>query len=75
MTGPTRLTFLQQMLSFAQHPYLLLADKALPFWVRLLQVRCWEEGASPGEGLGHYDVCLCVWKEASGLRWLTACKH
>lgn len=25
------------MLSFAQHPYLLLADKALPMWVKLLQ--------------------------------------
>ncbi|GAB4816646.1 hypothetical protein N2152v2_003692 [Parachlorella kessleri] len=32
-----RLAFLQQMLAFAQHPYLLLADKALPFWVKLLQ--------------------------------------
>lgn len=25
------------MLAFAQHPYLLLADKALPMWVKLLQ--------------------------------------
>ncbi len=28
-----KLAFLQHMLSFAQHPYLLLADKALPVWV------------------------------------------
>lgn len=34
-----RLAFLQHMVTFAQHPYLLLADKALPFWVKLLQVR------------------------------------
>ncbi|EFN51722.1 hypothetical protein CHLNCDRAFT_139890 [Chlorella variabilis] len=32
-----KLAFLQHMLSFAQHPYLLLADKALPMWVKLLQ--------------------------------------
>lgn len=36
---PRRLAFLQQMLAFAQHPYLQLADRALPFWVKLLQVR------------------------------------
>lgn len=32
-----RLAYLQHMLSFAQHPYMLLADKALPMWVKLLQ--------------------------------------
>jgi exportin-5 len=32
-----KLAFLQHMLSFAQHPYLLLADKALPLWTKLLQ--------------------------------------
>lgn len=32
-----KLAFLQHMLAFAQHPYLLLADKALPMWVKLLQ--------------------------------------
>lgn len=25
------------MLSFARHPYMLLADKSLPMWVKLLQ--------------------------------------
>lgn len=25
------------MLSFARHPYMLLADKALPMWAKLLQ--------------------------------------
>ena len=42
-----RLAFLQQMLAFAQHPYLLLADKALPFWAKLLQV-----GGAGGRGRG-----------------------
>lgn len=32
-----KLAFLQHMLAFAQHPFLLLADKALPMWVKLLQ--------------------------------------
>jgi exportin-5 len=36
-SAASRLAFLQHMLAFAQHPYLLLADKALPMWVKLLQ--------------------------------------
>ena len=32
-----KLAFLQHMLAFAQHPYLPLADKALPMWAKLLQ--------------------------------------
>jgi exportin-5 len=32
-----RMAFLQCMLAFAQHPYLLLADKALSMWSKLLQ--------------------------------------
>jgi hypothetical protein len=33
----SRLAFLQQMLAFARHEYLLLADRALPMWAKLLQ--------------------------------------
>ncbi|KAL4423234.1 hypothetical protein ABPG77_000026 [Micractinium sp. CCAP 211/92] len=36
-TQEKRLAYLQHMLSFARHPYMLLADKALPMWVKLLQ--------------------------------------
>lgn len=32
-----KLALLQRMLSFASQPYVLLADKALPMWVKLLQ--------------------------------------
>ena len=35
--GGRRMMFLQMMLAFAQHPYLLLADKALHMWSKLLQ--------------------------------------
>jgi exportin-5 len=35
--GNRRMLFLQYMLAFAQHPYLLLADKALGMWSKLLQ--------------------------------------
>ncbi|KAG7667885.1 hypothetical protein Ndes2526B_g01708 [Nannochloris sp. 'desiccata'] len=35
--GGRRMMFLQLMLAFAQHPYLLLADKALFMWSKLLQ--------------------------------------
>jgi hypothetical protein len=34
-----RLSFLQGMLGFAQQQYLPLADRALPFWVKTMQVR------------------------------------
>ncbi|PSC73686.1 HASTY 1 [Micractinium conductrix] len=38
ITNPDKkLAFLQHMLSFARHPYVPLADKALPMWVKLLQ--------------------------------------
>ena len=38
ITSPDKRTaFMQHMLAFTQHPYLLLADKALPFWAKLLQ--------------------------------------
>lgn len=36
-TQEKRLAYLQHMLSFARHPYMLLADKALPMWAKLLQ--------------------------------------
>lgn len=35
--GGRRMMFLELMLAFAQHPYLLLADKALFMWSKLLQ--------------------------------------
>lgn len=50
-----RQAYLEQMMALAQHPYLLLADRALPFWVKLLQV-----GGMCERG-GKECVCVCFW--------------
>lgn len=38
-TQQNKILFLQQMLAFTQHPYMLLSSKALPLWIALLSPR------------------------------------
>lgn len=49
-THDSKIMFLQQMMTFTQHPYMLLSSKALPLWIALLSPRdalAKQEGRTP----------------------------